>query len=100
MPKVITVAGKEYLVRYPVGALIRAETHLGRPLADLNNTAMSFSDMAIISRYGLHTLDGVPITQEEYDKLIDTLSLEEFTSVFVEVTSEFAGKQTEDTGKN
>lgn len=100
MPKVITAAGKEYLVRYPVGALIRAEAHLGKPLADLNQTSMSFSDMAIITRYGLHTLEGKPISQEEYDTLIDSLSLEEFSAVFIEVTAEFAGTQTEDTGKN
>lgn len=99
MPKVITIAGREYLVRYPVGALIRAETHLGKSLGEIDWNNASFRDMSILTRYGLHTTDGKPISEEMYDNILDEVSLVEFTPIFRAVAEELVPKETV-AGKN
>ena len=100
MSKVISVAGKEYLVRYPVGALIKAEAHLGKPMSEVPKTTLTYKDMAIITRYGLHNLDGVPISDKDFESLLDNTSVEEFGELFTVVVSEFAPSDTKQTGKN
>lgn len=99
MPKVITAAGREYLVRYPVGAMIRAEIHLGKPVSKVNWRAASFHEMSILTRYGLHTIDGKPISGEEYDLFLEEVGVPEFTELFKEIVSELTPEE-ESTGKN
>jgi hypothetical protein len=101
MSKVIAAAGKDFLVKYPVSSLIKAEAHLGRPLTDLKSTAMSFRDMSILVRYGLRTLDDNPISDAEFDRLLDSLNPLEFSELFIEVSKELSPPESEeDSGKN
>lgn len=99
MPKVITVHGTEYLVKYPVGALIRAEMHLGKPISRLDTHTMTYLEMSILTRYGLHNLDEKPISEDEFDRLLEEISPIEFATVFADVVSEISPPD-EEPGKN
>lgn len=99
--EVITLCGNQYLVKYPLGALITAERKLGWNITELKNkltdSDMSFADMVNLVLCGLHTLDGVPISDEEYQKLLNNVDMMEFNEVVPAALSAIGGKPTQGT---
>lgn len=100
--KIISIAGKEYLAKYPIGALILAEKKLGWKLIDLNarKSDLSFEDMSILVRYGLHKLTGELITDTEYEEIINNVDMQEFMAIVPDVLSAFGGNSSASSSKN
>ena len=96
---VITLCGNKYLVKYPVGSLIIAERKLGWNITQLKDKfpTMSFGDMVILVMCGLHTLEGVPISEDEYQKLLSNVDMMEFNEVVPMALSAVGGKSTQGT---
>lgn len=84
----VIIRDEEYLARYPISALIKAEAELGKPVGSISG---SFVEMAIIVKHGLRHPDGSAVTKKEFDGLLDELTVEEFTTVFQTVASAIGG---------
>lgn len=87
----ITINGKEYLVRFPIGALILMEKDLGWSIMDIGRHTLTIADMSVIVRYGLHNEKGL-ISKEEYQGILDSTSIEDFTQIFTTVSESFVSK--------
>lgn len=100
--KVVSILGKEYLAKYPVGALILAEKRLGWKLVELNarKEDLSFEDMSVLVRYGLHKMTGELITDTEYQEIIDNMDMQEFIAIVPDVLSAFGGDSPASSSKN
>lgn len=89
----VLIGETEYLARYPISALIRAEAELGKPVRAISG---AFSEMAIIARHGLWHMDKSPVSKKEFDAILDSLTVDEFTEVFNIVAGTISGgKNTE-----
>lgn len=100
----VLIGETEYLARYPISALIRAEVELGKSVRAISGT---FSEMAIIARHGLWHTDKTPVSKREFDAILEGLSVPEFTEVFNTVASTIGGQPVsepvvagEESGKN
>lgn len=91
--KVVSIGGKEYLVKYPIGALIKAEKLLGWKLTELKERTkdMSIGDMAILVRCGLRNLSGEAISDTDFQDIMDTVDTQEFLAIVPDVLSVFSG---------
>ena len=100
--KLVTICGKEYLAKYPVGALIMAERKLGFRITEIvdRKSDLSFSDLSTLVRYGLHHMDGTLISDTEYEEIINNVDMTEFTAIIPEVLSAFGGGTSQASAKN
>lgn len=80
----VLIGETEYLARYPISALIRAEAELGKPIKAISG---SYSEMAILARHGLWHMDKSPVSRKEFDAILDSLSVQEFIEVFCTISS-------------
>lgn len=84
----VIIGDEEYLARYPISALIKAEAELGKPVGSITG---AFSEMAVLVKHGIRHADGSPVTRKEFDELLDNLTVEEFTEVFNAVAGAIGG---------
>lgn len=102
----VSVNGKEYIIRFPIGALILAEKKLGWKLISLRDRAknndLSFEDMSILTRYGLHYPDGMQISEQDYQSILDNVGMTEFSKLFEQIGYALSGTTAPETetGKN
>lgn len=100
--KLVTICGKEYLAKYPVGALIMAERKLGFKITEIvsKKDELSFEDLSTLVRYGLHHMDGTLITDTEYEEIINNVDMTEFSAIVPEVLGAFGGGTESASSKN
>ena len=94
----VTIDGVEYVAKYPVYALLSAERELGRSLTHIGRD-LSLGDMAIIIKHGLHR-DGRPISSVEFDKILNSMGVSEFTALAKEIAPAVFPQQEKNAGKN
>ncbi len=75
----VTIGGVDYVARYPISAMLRAEQELGRHITSFTRD-MSMLDMSILIKCGLHR-DGKPVSSEEFNGILDNMSTVEFTDL-------------------
>ena len=98
----VCVCGNEYLAKYPVGVLIMIERRLGCKITELvlKKDEMSFKELSILVRYGLHHLDGTLISDTEYEDIINNMDVTEFSAIVPEELSAFGSGSQSSSSKN
>lgn len=81
---IVEIAGEQYAARYPMSVLASIERELKKSLTTLGHD-VSISDMSIIIRRGLRHTDGTPVTQAQFDAIMEQITLEEFTEIVNQV---------------
>lgn len=100
--KLVCIRGTEYLAKYPVGVLIMIERRLGCKIVELvhKKDEMSFNELSILVRYGLHHLDGTLISDTEYEEFINNIDVTEFSAIVPEILSAFGSSSQSSSSKN
>lgn len=95
----VTIDGVEYVAKFPMYALLSAERELGRSMTRIGRD-MSMNDMATIIKHGLHR-DGKPISSTEFDKILNSMDVSDFTTLGKQISPLIFPQQAENSaGKN
>jgi len=84
--KIMNLGGTDYLVRFPVLALMRVEAELGRPISTLSANA-GLIELTTVVKHGMHHAQPphTPLSAAEFEALIDSVGLEEFSAIIPDI---------------
>lgn len=86
----IVIGETEYLIRYPVSSLIKAETELGKPIGAITG---AYSELAILVKHGLKHPDGSAMSKKEYEELLENIEPVEFAELTNAVAAVVSGSK-------